>query len=146
MLLNFIQGNKNTPLGHAVVLVKSSVSSPKVYATYCVVLPISFSIGKYLPSFMAGQFSEAAQELAGSTNAMPLPPLLEEVPDVDILMKIAELRGDDILEYISSSIDSDLQKMEIASQICNEYGQLYSAYIKDSANNMLSANFSPNVE
>ncbi len=146
MLLNFIQGNKNTPRGHAVVLARNSAGAVKVFATYCVVLPISFSLGKYLPAFMAGQFSDAAPELAGSVNAMPLPPLLEEVPDIEVLLKIAELREDDVIEYLTSSLDSDIQKMELASQICNEYGQLYITYIKENANNVLTTNYSAKLD
>ena len=52
MDLRFIRGNSAAPRGHAIIIVRHYGQSQRAMATYCIVLPITFSIGRYIPPIL----------------------------------------------------------------------------------------------
>src|SRR5690348_9472549 len=95
MQLRFLQGNAATPRGHAILFVRSA-DQRRVFAVYCIVFPIRFSIGKFLPPILAAQMpAEGLREAAGA-SFVPIPPMLEEIEQFDQLERLCELRGDDL--------------------------------------------------
>jgi hypothetical protein len=99
-----------------------------VLATYCVVLPITFSLGKYLPPMFATQMQMESMQEASAMSVVPIPPMLEEVSGVDELRALAERRGDDLCDMGTIFLNDDSQRMMFAAEAAQEYGQLYSRY------------------
>ena len=54
MALEFIRGNPDAPVGHAIVYFSDSSDPGKTGATYIMVLPISVDVAKYVPPFLSG--------------------------------------------------------------------------------------------
>jgi hypothetical protein len=126
MQLNFRHGTSQAPRGHAIIIVRPSGKATTM-ATYCVVLPIQFSIGRYLPPILASQLP--VEGMSGAPSFMPIPPLLEEIPNLDDLVHVAQLRQDDVIEVDSVDMTNEARRMEIAAEICQEYAMLYLSYI-----------------
>lgn len=141
MALRFEIGDAQTPRGHAILYARAG---GQVIATYCVVLPISFSIGKYLPPIF-GQMPEAMQQGFGmggmgglgglgamgggqSMAAMPIPPMLEDYGSYDQLRALAERRGDDLCDMGTLVIGDDSHRLTFAAEGAGEYGQMYATY------------------
>ncbi len=92
MEMRFIRGNREAPRGHAILLVRPTGLGRGALATYCVVLPITFSIGRYIPPILASQFpAEGLREMGNGPNVMPIPPMIEEVDDAEALIALGEL-------------------------------------------------------
>lgn len=102
--------------------------SERVVATYCIVLPIAFSLGKYLPPMLAGQLPTEALREQSTGNAMPIPPMFEDAPSVAYLRQLAERRGDDLCDMGTLLISDDNQRLAFAAEGCMEYAELYAAY------------------
>lgn len=129
MQLTFVRGNAQTPRGHAIVIVRPYGKPDQALATYCIVLPITFSLGRYLPPILSAQLPlEGLREMGGSPSVMPVPPMLEDVADVDALIALAEMRDDDVVEISGVDLSNEGRRMELAAETCNEYGQLYVRY------------------
>lgn len=105
-----------------------SGTSERIVATYCIVLPISFSLGKYLPPMLAGQLPMEALRDESTGNAMPIPPMFEDVSSVAYLHQLAERRGDDLCDMGTLLISDDNQRLAFAAEGCMEYAELYAAY------------------
>jgi hypothetical protein len=127
-VLRFELGNSETPRGHALMYAHLSGSSERIVATYCIVLPISFSLGKYLPPMLAGQLPAEALRDQSTGNAMPIPPMFEDVASVAYLHQLAERRGDDLCDMGTLLINDDNQRMTFAAEGCMEYAELYATY------------------
>ena len=128
MSLRFELGDADAPRGHAILYARLSGARERYVATYCVTLPISFSLGKYLPPMFSSQIpSEALGEEAG-VSAMPIPPMLEEVESFEALRQLAERRGDDLCDIGSLLITDDSQRMAFAAEASAEYGRIYAEY------------------
>jgi hypothetical protein len=128
MQLRFELGDPQAPRGHAVLYARLSGSGGEQYAaTYCVVLPISFSMAKYLPPMLSGQIPTEALGGEG-LGVVPIPPMLEDVPNLAELRAVAERRGDDLCDLGTIVIGDDSQRLIFATQACSEYGQLYATY------------------
>lgn len=121
MTLNFELGNRETPRGHAVIYAK--ITGGEYVATYCIVMPISFSVAKYLPQIFSGQLGAEAE--GAGMGVMPIPPMLEDVADIDALRALARRRGDDLCDLGTITLGDDSQRLTFAAQACAEYGQLY---------------------
>lgn len=129
MTLRFELGDAQAPRGHALLYARAGGSDGQVMATYCVVLPLQFSIGKYLPPILAGQMPlEAMQQGIGGASAMPIPPMLEDIPALDDLRALAERRDDDLCDLGTVVIGDDSHRLGFAAEACGEYGQLYADY------------------
>jgi hypothetical protein len=127
MDLRFIRGEREAPRGHAIIIVRPA--SGPVMATYCVVLPITFSIGRYIPPILASQLPiEGLRDMGNSPGVMPVPPMMEDVEDADALIGLAELRDDDVVEVANLSYGQENQRMELAALTSAEYHELYQRY------------------
>jgi hypothetical protein len=129
MQLRFLQGNPNTPKGHALIFVRSSGDSRRLFAVYCVVLPINFSIGKFIPPILAAQMPPEGLGEAARLKAVPIPPMLEEVGGLEQLERLADLRGDDLCEIVTTILPEDEQtRMMLPAEASEAYATLYATY------------------
>ncbi len=128
MSLRFELGNADAPRGHAILYARLSGSGERYVATYCITLPISFSLGKYLPPMFAGQLPPDALGDGAGMSAMPIPPMLEDVEGFETLRQMAELRDDDLCDLGTLLLSDDNQRMGFAAEACAEYGRIYAEY------------------
>ena len=127
MDLRFIRGEREAPRGHAIIIVRPP--SGQALATYCVVLPITFSIGRYIPPILASQLPmEGLRDMGNSPGVMPVPPMMEDIEDADALIGLAELRDDDVVEVTGLTYGQENQRMELAALTSAEYHELYQRY------------------
>ncbi|HEX6818390.1 MAG TPA: hypothetical protein VF120_08450 [Ktedonobacterales bacterium] len=128
MQLRFELGDADKPRGHAILYAHlSGGASPARYiATYCVVLPIAFSMAKYLPPMLSGQIP--AEAMGEGLSVVPIPPMLEDIPDFDVLRATANRRDDDLCDLGTLLLSDDSQRLIYATQACQEYGQLYARF------------------
>lgn len=128
MQLRFEMGDASSPRGHAILYAHAGNDTERVLATYCVVLPIQFSIGKYLPPLFASQMPLGDLAEASQMSVVPIPPMLEDAPDLATLRQLAERRSDDLCDLGSIFISEDTQRMAYAAEACQTYGQIYGEY------------------
>ncbi len=128
MQLSFDLGDPQAPRGHAIVYAHAGNDPNHVLATYCVVLPIQFSIGKFLPPMLAGQLPLEGLQDAQAMNVVPIPPILEDSPSLDQLRQLAERRSDDLCDIGTIFISDDGQRMTYAAEACQSYAQLFAEY------------------
>jgi hypothetical protein len=126
--LRFEIGDPQAPRGHAIIYAHVSNPSGRVLATYCVVLPITFSLQKYLPPMFAAQMQMEGMPEAGGMSVVPVPPMLEDVRGVAEMRALAERRGDDLCDIGTIFLSDDSQRMMFAAEAAQEYGQLYGRY------------------
>ena len=127
-MLRFELGDPQAPRGHALLYARVS-GSDRIVATYCVVLPISFSIGKYLPPMFAGQIPvDALNEGVSAVSAMPIPPMFEDVESFEVVRQLAEKRADDLCDMGTLVVSDDNARLQFAAEGSAEYGELYGAY------------------
>jgi hypothetical protein len=127
--LRFLQGDAQAPKGHAIVFARNSAKPQGVLAVYCVVLPIRFSIGKFIPPILAAQMPPEGLREATEQNCVPIPPMLEESESLEQLERIAELRGDDLCDIgFSVRPDDEASRLTLPAQACEEYARLYTNY------------------
>lgn len=128
MSLHFELGDADQPRGHAILYARLAGGGVRYVATYCVILPISFSIGKFLPPILGGQIPMEELGEAGSASPMPIPPMLEDVESAESLRMLAERRGDDLCDLGVLLITDDTQRLAFAAEAAAEYGRAYGAY------------------
>jgi hypothetical protein len=129
MELRFIRGTREAPRGHAMIIVRPYGQARSALATYCIVLPITFSIGRYIPPILASQLpAEGLRDMGNGPSVMPIPPMLEDVDDVESLIALAEVREDDVVEIMGLTAGHENQRMELAALTCAEYQDLYQRY------------------
>jgi hypothetical protein len=126
--LRFEFGDPQSPRGHAIMYGHVSGPTGRVLATYCVVLPITFSLGKFLPPMFATQMQKEGMAEAGSMSVVPIPPMLEQVSSVDEMRALAERRGDDLCDIGTIFLNDDSQSMMFAAEAAQEYGQIYTKF------------------
>jgi hypothetical protein len=129
MQLRFLQGDAQSPKGHAILFARNSANPQLVLAVYCIVLPIRFSIGKFIPPILASQIpAEGLREAAG-LNYVPIPPMLEETESLAQLERLAELRSDDLCE-ISTSVrpDDETSRFTLPAEAGEVYASMYMNY------------------
>ena len=128
MDLRFEIGDPDAPRGHAIMFARSGGPGGQLLASYCVVLPIAFSIGKYLPPMFAAQMPMEGMGDVAAMSVVPIPPMLEETESLAVLRQAAERRGDDLCDIGVLFISSDPQRMTFAAEAAQAYGALYGAY------------------
>lgn len=130
MQLRFLQGDAQAPRGHAILFARNSADPQRVLAVYCVVLPIRFSIGKFIPPILAAQMpAEGLREAAG-LNYVPIPPMLEETESLEQLERLAELRGDDLCEISPSvRVDDETSRFTLPAEAGEAYAGMYMSYV-----------------
>lgn len=128
MQLRFELGDPQAPRGHAIVYAHAGNDPNRLLATYCVVLPIQFSIGKYLPPILSGQLPMEGLRDASAMSVVPMPPMLEDYTNLTALRQLAERRGDDLCDMGNIFISDDGQRMTYAAEACQSYGVLFAQY------------------
>ncbi len=128
MSLRFELGDADTPRGHAILYARLSGPGERYVATYCVTLPITFSLGKYLPPMFAGQLPAEALGDGAAMSAMPIPPMLEDAESFEALRQMAEARDDDLCDIGSLLITDETQRMAFAAEASADYGRMYAEY------------------
>ena len=128
MQLRFEIGDPQAPRGHALVYARGSSPAGPILATYCVVFPIAFSIGKFLPPMLAAQMPLGGMGDMQALSAVPIPPMLEEVPSLAMLRQLAERRGDDLCDMGVVAAGDDNQLMTFAAEAAAAYSQEYATY------------------
>lgn len=125
MSLQFRRGSPDRPRGHAIVYFELAEQPGSLVATYVVLSPIAFDIGKYLPPMFAGGID--ASQLGGSFVA--LPPIPERIDRLTLLERLAELRDDDLIDggRIASALD---RQMQATAEAVQAYLRLYDAATK----------------
>ena len=126
MSLTFERGNPQEPRGHALVYFRAG--SERVLALYVIVLPVSMGISKYIPPLLAPQFGGVSPQ---EMSAVALPPVPEEVGSYEELVKLAEMREDDLIlggTVLPSAEPTSL--MEAANGAVQEYAQLWTDYLE----------------
>jgi hypothetical protein len=129
MQLSFDLGDRQAPRGHAILYAHAGEDRSHILATYCVVLPIQFSIGKFLPPMLAGQLSLEGLRDSDAMSVVPIPPILEDAPPLSQLHQLAERRGDDLCDIGTIFISDDGQRMTYAAEACQSYAQLFADYV-----------------
>lgn len=127
MQLRFELGDSQAPRGHAILYARAG-NADRYIATYCVVAPISFSIGKFLPPILSGQLSMGGMPDTSAASVLPIPPILEDVASMAALRQMAERRGDDLCDLGNVFTTDDAQRMSYAAEACQSYGELYATY------------------
>lgn len=128
MQLRFELGDAQTPRGHAILFARTGGDQNHVLATYCVVLPIQFSIGKYLPPILSGQLPLEGLRDAAAMSVVPIPPMLEDVEGFAALRALAERRHDDLCDLGTVYIGDESHRMTYAAEACEAYGRLFAEY------------------
>lgn len=128
MSLHFELGDADQPRGHAILYARLAGGGERYAATYCVVLPISFSIGKFLPPILGGQLPLEELGATGGGGPIPIPPMLEDVESAESLRQLAERRGDDLCDLGVLRISDDSQRLTFAAEAATEYGAAYARY------------------
>lgn len=126
-MLTFRAGNSERPRGHALVFFRDSDDADSVWATYLVVAPIKMDIGKYIPAAFASQF--AGQLGAAGPSAYPLPPVPEKFDGgLSALERLAELRGDDVIDGGTLRMSDPLYALQPVTDIGTQYAELCTAF------------------
>lgn len=129
MQLRFLQGDAQAPKGHAILFARNSVNTQRVLAVYCIVLPIRFSIGKFIPPILAAQMPPEGLREAAGLNYVPIPPMLEETDSLEQLERLARLRGDDLCEIgVSVRPDDETTRFTLPAEAGEAYASLYMSY------------------
>jgi hypothetical protein len=126
--LRFELGDSQAPRGHAILFARVGGDTNHIIATYCVVLPIQFSIGKYLPPILSGQVPLEGLGAASTVSAVPIPPMLEDVTSLAHLRQLAERRGDDLCEIGTVFLSDDGQRMAYAAESAQSYAEIFANY------------------
>ncbi|MFQ5873913.1 MAG: hypothetical protein ACE5JL_08945 [Dehalococcoidia bacterium] len=122
MALEFLKGDPDNPKGHALVYFITEGDEPKVYATYLIVPPINIELAKYMPPMFASKVSLSEIE---NVSSIPLPPVPEEVEDLDYLKALAESRNDDLI-YGGVIDESEVDRMLMSTtEAAQSYLELY---------------------
>jgi len=123
--MRFELGDPDLPRGHALLYFRDPQEPLRVWATYLVVPPIAMDIGKYIPPLLAAQLPQGLGALGGMPSVYPLPPFPEAVESHDFLLRLARLRGDDLVDG-GTLPTADLHRLMLAVTEASEwYGQQY---------------------
>jgi hypothetical protein len=120
MQLIFERGDREAPVGHALVYFRGQDGS--ILATYVSVPPIEFDITKYVPGFLAGAME--GMDLGGLKGVTAIPPVPEEVSDVEWLHRLAEQRQDDLV-FAGGTMHEPMRLASEAAEAARLYAELY---------------------
>jgi hypothetical protein len=121
MQLIFERGERDAPVGHALIYFKGEDGS--ILATYVAVPPIKFDLTPFLPAF----FKDALQgmDIGDGMVGTPIPPIPETMPSLDYLHALAERRQDDLV-FAGGTYSADPMRLATeAAEAAREYGELY---------------------
>ena len=119
MAARFEMGDPDRPRGHALLYFRTT-GPDQVLATYVVVLPIAINPAKYIPPAFAAR---VPQEVA-TVTATALPPIPEVMDSLESVRRLAELRGDDLLD--GGLVDGEPERLMLAThEVSQEYAGKY---------------------
>jgi hypothetical protein len=128
-MLTFHAGDPDRPRGHALVFFRDGDSPDEVWATYLVVAPIKMDLGKYIPAAFASQLT--GQLSAAAPSAYPLPPVPEKFEGgVAALERLAELRGDDVIDGGTLRMSDPLYALQPVTDIGAQYAQRCTSFFE----------------
>lgn len=131
-MLTFRAGDSERPRGHALVFFRDGESPDEIWATYLVVTPIKMDLGKYIPAAFATQL--AGQLSASAPSAYPLPPVPEKFEGgLDALERLAELRGDDLIDGGTLRMSDPLYALQPVTDIGSQYAEGCAAFFASQA-------------
>jgi hypothetical protein len=120
MAVTFELGDPDRPKGHALLYFRNAENRDEILATYVVVMPIAFNPAKYVPPAFAPRLPPAM----AAVTATALPPIPEVTEGVDAVRRLAEYRGDDLLD--GGTIDPDPERLMVAThEISQQYAVRY---------------------
>jgi hypothetical protein len=117
--VRFERGDADRPRGHALLYYRTT--DGQILATYVVVLPIAINPAKYIPPAFAQRISEQT-----AVAATALPPIPEAMASVEEVQRLADLRGDDLLDGGVVTAEPERLMMQ-THEIANEYAERYKA-------------------
>jgi hypothetical protein len=123
MSLQFERGDRDAPVGHALIYFRAD--SGPILAAYASIPPIPFDPTKYLPGIFAGMMQ--GMDLGEAALVMPTPPVPEEVESIEYLHALAEQRHDDLLYGGTVSLSNPMQLAEVLQVVAREYAEAYRA-------------------
>lgn len=119
MAARFELGDPDRPKGHALLYFQSADGRGEILATYIVVLPIAINPAKYIPPVFAGRMPPAA-----SVSATALPPIPETMESIAAVRRLAEFRGDDLLD--GGVVEPEPERLMLAAhEAAQEYAARY---------------------
>ncbi|MCL4508593.1 MAG: hypothetical protein M1296_03575 [Chloroflexi bacterium] len=127
MPFTYLLGNPSAPRGHALLLLRSERGDPGVWATYLVVTPITMDFTKYLPPMFASFAAMAPQSAAA---AVPMPPIPERLDSEVAVRRLAEARGDDLLDGGTVDTQAVDRLMLVTAEAAQRYHDAYVAYLR----------------
>ena len=127
MDLYFEIGDPLRPRGHALLYFRVDTEPGNVYATYIITLPITADLTKYVPPFLAAHLGSGGSGPLANFSAFAMPPMSELVDGgYDHLVRLANVRGDDLV-YGGNMFSYDLARMmESVAQAVQEYSDAWS--------------------
>ena len=129
MALSFDIGDPRHPRGHALLYFRNR-DDGRIVATYMLVLPIQMDMGKYLPPLLASQLGSMVTESMGSSmNSLAAPPMPELVESMAELERLANLRGDDLVDGGTVSASDLASAMHQTAEAVQEYTGLYQQHL-----------------
>jgi hypothetical protein len=131
-MLSFRAGNPDRPRGHALLFFRDADEPDTIWATYLIVAPIQMDLGKYVPAAFAPQFANQLGQLTPA--AYPLPPMPEKIDGgVEWLERLAEMRGDDVLDGGTVRVGEPWQTLHPINDIGAQYAERCTAYFESAA-------------
>jgi hypothetical protein len=129
MTLSFDRGDSQRPRGHALLYFKDR-DDGRILASYVLVLPIKMDMGKYLPPLLASQLGSLMTEsLTGPINSFAVPPMPEVVEGVEALGRLAEIRGDDLVNGGAIAGTDVALAMQASAEAVQAYALLYKQHL-----------------
>ena len=130
MELEFERGKRDHPSGHALVYFRDSDDSDEIGVTYVVILPVPLDLSKYMPPFLATQVAEMTSE---TISSFAFPPAPEPMGDYEEMMRLADLRDDDVIYAGTHPFSDAFGIMEKVSEATSRYSDIYAYAHHDGA-------------
>lgn len=126
MPFTYLLGDPHAPRGHALLLLRPEHGGTGVWVTYIVVPPIAMDFAKYLPPM----FAPFAAMAPTSNAAVPMPPIPEHMPSEADVRRLAQARGDDLLDGGTIDPQAVDRLMLTTAEVAQRYQEAYSSYLR----------------
>ena len=118
----FETGNEISPKGHALVYFRDRNDVDSIFATYIIALPISVDVSKYIPPMFASQMQGMSSQ---DLNGFAFPPMPEKVDNIESIRRLAEIRGDDLIDGGTGNLTDPMESMNTVNELQQEYIKLW---------------------
>ena len=109
---------------------RDSDDPDEIGVTYVVILPVPLDLSKYMPPFLATQVAEMTSD---TISSFAFPPAPEPMGDYEEMMRLAELRDDDVIYAGTHSFSDAFGIMEKVSEATSRYSDVYAYAHHDGA-------------